>query len=73
MLIRCTNAGAVLKRHSQASFRILFQNISPLGKPIATLCISLSHSQYLAQGAKRQGRSRSERAMCFQNPVQARL
>jgi hypothetical protein len=39
-LIRCTNAGDVLKRHSQASFQMLFQNISPLGKPTATLCLS---------------------------------
>jgi hypothetical protein len=65
MLIRCTNAGAVLKRHSQASFRMLFQNTSSLGKPIATMCVSLSHSQYLAQGAKKQGRSRSERSGVF--------
>ena len=29
-LIRCTNAGAVLKRHSQASFRMLSQKIPRL-------------------------------------------
>jgi len=73
-LIRCTNAGAVLKRPSQASLQMLSQNISPLGKPIATLCLSLSpYSHHLAQGAKKQGRSRSEGAMRLHNPVQARL
>jgi hypothetical protein len=44
-LIRWANGGAVLKRHSQASLRMLSQNISPLGEPSATLCPSLFPSQ----------------------------
>lgn len=50
-LIRCTNAGDILKRHSQASLQMLFQNISPIGKPTATLCPSLSPFQSSARSA----------------------
>ena len=59
-LIRCTNAGAVLEKHLQARLRVPFQNISPLGKPIATLCHSLHPSPYLAQGAKSRALAKQE-------------
>jgi len=40
-LIRCTNYGAVLKRHLQASLLFILQNTPPLGQPSAPLCFSL--------------------------------
>jgi hypothetical protein len=54
------NAGAVLKSHSQESFRMLSQKISPLGKPIVSLYFRFPYSKHLAQSAKKRGRSRSE-------------
>jgi hypothetical protein len=48
---------------------MLSQNISPLGKPIATLCLSLSPFSSSRAGREKQGRSRSEGAMRLHNPV----
>jgi hypothetical protein len=59
-LIHWANAGAVLKNHSQASFRMVSQKISPLGKPIAFLYFRFPYSKHLAQSAKKRDRSRSE-------------
>ena len=75
-VIRCANGAAFLQILAQASLRLSFQKPCHPGKPGVPR--AFSGCQFLAildlaQGAKKQGRSRSEGAMRLHNPVQARL
>jgi hypothetical protein len=63
-----------LQIHLQASLQVSFQKPHHPGKPgVTRVFLDANSILDLAQSAKKQDHSRSERAMFFHNPVQARL